>query len=1472
MNSAVRSLLPAKAKRWVFIGGAVLLLLVLVARLFGDNDTALAALIVGAVCLAALALTWLLISLFLRMGRRKRQRKFDAGIAAREGIDDRKREWHSWVAELEKNNIDRYELPFYLLVGEPQSGKSVLLQNSDLKFLFGQSRLSGIGGTRGCDWWFTEEAVILDLAGRLFTHEGGAADEAEWEAFLDLVNDFRPLDPANGIMLVIPCDGLLGESLEVCAQKANKTREALLSLTRKLEAKLPIYVVLTKADKIFGFAETVHRLSLEQRHQMFGWSRSAERLEEPFDSNELHEAWGGIVQRGAALRDQMLGTLRLPEGLPEVDRMLGFPEELKGMAEPLEAYLNRIFLGSELVDQLYFRGIYLTSGLQSGAPIAKVFLDILDRPGEADGRDLEKLFVRQQAYFIKDLVRKRVFGERGLVKPTSTRVERAKKKAWVGYGLAASVAFISLIWGAFEIRAYHKASGQDIYDAAISAANDLTPESLEDLKTKGEEPPKVSSLLGTLEAVQTARDRNPTVMQRLHASRQPHLETLYETIYDDVYRYRLQTLAANTLLATTSAYDPNDPSKRPADYDALIKEATVAATLIKGITDADSAKIIASVLPEELDAERVEEAHGYRGDGFAVDVGDSGPAVQAAISKLLGLWDATLDPVDPIGIGGSVGYCLSWYELTLIEAQLLEYAQALDLDGGANLLVHGACERALHVIADLGEKPNYEVGKREIGDFQLESHELEKLRAELRSVVSAGDATEAKPWGKKKVFVDWLKGKGLGTIQLAKEMVEDVGNPTVKPEVLEPLRQNFLKNNVLLRVTKASWLGPAVDTTPALLIPLLVEAMQLANSSDDELVKSIVRLKLRLARDRFLGDYGDWDSIHAAVHPEQPESGQGQADVPDSLLRGVATQTAILDYIRLLDGVEGGPADLEPVGDRLRLFAEAGVNVISESLADAALDDQGAVKLLLRTGKDVPKAKSNCVSVIRDHIRDVRKRMEQDWAQLVAEWKDDGGGPAAPMIADQVNEHLVAVQDLFSEDSSFQDNGRVAWIERAASLLDERLKLYSGRVQEAVKEHASFDDPDDLSAACRQVSETLIGGSNLKPLYKWIEEMYAAERVPKPTNESLVTFFRTSAGESTALEDYARVAQLGSFDDDEKPPAVLRLHVRGFLDGSAARKGAGLATKFFESSHKFLAVEDDRDSSEHGILLEFSRELSRSFNAIVLSQLRADYLDEFTRTVVKEGRDEVDDFWYDPALPRPDGVKPMRDSVGYFFGAGGEYLRLLDRYSIPEHTGSDFRIGAQALAGAALDTREQRRWQLDHFMQQMLLYVRGAQELADLVTENRTQHPLDTIETLTIELEMYSPDVAAHEETWNRWDVFRSTLFTQGKAKAITRGRDMMEPVNGWGFDKDRVFDLRWQNRSDEGWQDFECPSCMVPLLLFWSDRTTWASADPAVTKQERSAIVDFHVTGDERAPLKLTITPAPPRRPDLDLNTLLGG
>lgn len=67
-----------------------------------------------------------------------------------------------------------------MVVGSPGDGKTTALLNTGLQFPLAEqmeqtSRILTVpgGGTLHCDWWFTNEAVLIDTAGRYARHDDG---------------------------------------------------------------------------------------------------------------------------------------------------------------------------------------------------------------------------------------------------------------------------------------------------------------------------------------------------------------------------------------------------------------------------------------------------------------------------------------------------------------------------------------------------------------------------------------------------------------------------------------------------------------------------------------------------------------------------------------------------------------------------------------------------------------------------------------------------------------------------------------------------------------------------------------------------------------------------------------------------------------------------------------------------------------------------------------------------------------------------------------------------------------------------------------------------------------------------------------------------------------------------------------------------------------------------------------------------
>ncbi|MDB5829581.1 MAG: icmF, partial [Variovorax sp.] len=277
-----------------------------------------------------------------------------------------------------------YELPWYMIVGSPGAGKTTALLNSGLQFPVARQMgnvprsmvLQSQGGTLHCDWWFTNEAVLIDTAGRYTTQESSPTkDPAEWLGFLGLLRKHRTRAPINGVIVALNAAELLTLTESERADHAVLVRDRLAELRQELGIRFPVYVIVTKLDLLCGFAEYFQSLTSEGRTQTWGFTL-------PYQGGKAVKAAEAMGHR-AVLREQVgieFGLLkdRLAAGLRsrlneefDVDRrrrMFALPQEFAGLVVPLVQMLDEVFLDSRFDNtQLHntLRGVYLTSGAQA---------------------------------------------------------------------------------------------------------------------------------------------------------------------------------------------------------------------------------------------------------------------------------------------------------------------------------------------------------------------------------------------------------------------------------------------------------------------------------------------------------------------------------------------------------------------------------------------------------------------------------------------------------------------------------------------------------------------------------------------------------------------------------------------------------------------------------------------------------------------------------------------------------------------------------------------------------------------------------------------------------------------------------------------------------------------------------------------------------------------------------------------------
>src|SRR5262245_50452522 len=163
-----------------------------------------------------------------------------------------------------------YVLPWYAMVGPPGAGKTAALRHSGLVFPYldpNGGGVRGVGGTRNCDWWFTNEAILLDTAGRYTTE---ADDHDEWMAFLEQLLKYRADKPLNGVIVAVSITELLDATDDQIQQSGKKIRARIDEMQTVLKMILPVYILFTKADLVAGFSEFFGDLKKSERGQAWG--------------------------------------------------------------------------------------------------------------------------------------------------------------------------------------------------------------------------------------------------------------------------------------------------------------------------------------------------------------------------------------------------------------------------------------------------------------------------------------------------------------------------------------------------------------------------------------------------------------------------------------------------------------------------------------------------------------------------------------------------------------------------------------------------------------------------------------------------------------------------------------------------------------------------------------------------------------------------------------------------------------------------------------------------------------------------------------------------------------------------------------------------------------------------------------------------------------------------------------------------
>ncbi|HHF0540080.1 TPA: type VI secretion system membrane subunit TssM [Vibrio alginolyticus] len=358
------------------------------------------------------------------------------------------------VTKTHKGKRSLYDLPWYVLIGPPGTGKTTVLKQSGLEFPLGDSlgsdSIAGVGGTRHCDWWFANKAVLIDTAGRYTTQDSQEkVDSKAWHGFLGLLKKYRTQRPINGAIVTISLASVMSQTRTERSLHARAIKSRLQELKNQLGMQFPIYVLLTKMDLVAGFNEFFADLSKEEREELFGFMFPREVDDERGVISLFNKEFHGMLER---LDARMLRILETEDDLDKRALIFEFPKQLRVLQANLDEFLAEIFAQNSFEEPALIRGVFMLSSVQEGLPVDKLMNESTNGLG-LNRLALAKSQTGSHSYFVKNLFDKVIFKEQLL---GTVNRHYQKQSGWMRRGVyigcttlllgASSLWFMSYKW------------------------------------------------------------------------------------------------------------------------------------------------------------------------------------------------------------------------------------------------------------------------------------------------------------------------------------------------------------------------------------------------------------------------------------------------------------------------------------------------------------------------------------------------------------------------------------------------------------------------------------------------------------------------------------------------------------------------------------------------------------------------------------------------------------------------------------------------------------------------------------------------------------------------------------------------------------------------------------------------------------------------------------------------------------------
>lgn len=319
----------------------------------------------------------------------------------------------------------KYELPWYLVVGNNEEGKTQLLESSGLDFPLNVNYDNRLvveeDTTKSFQWYFSENSIFIDMPGNYIELKENPEDPIVWKEFLNLFIKKRWRRPINGILLTISVETLVNKSEKELEQYGKDLRDRFDELSKSFMSSIPIYLIITKSDKIEGFNEYFSGLTEEEKNEILGVTFDNDSDNINIDTNVLKPRLEDLLKR---LNSSVLDRMHYEWEEEYRAKIFMFCENFSDLFEKTNLFVDICFAQTRYRKPLMLRGIYFTS------------VPCDDNPNALVPEDKLEIARNSKGLFIKKLLSDIIFPESEIIKMDKNYKKKIKKNQIFAYSFS----------------------------------------------------------------------------------------------------------------------------------------------------------------------------------------------------------------------------------------------------------------------------------------------------------------------------------------------------------------------------------------------------------------------------------------------------------------------------------------------------------------------------------------------------------------------------------------------------------------------------------------------------------------------------------------------------------------------------------------------------------------------------------------------------------------------------------------------------------------------------------------------------------------------------------------------------------------------------------------------------------------------------------------------------------------------------